>query len=87
MAYELHFKASAQKSLERIQPSIQSRILEKSMALAVDPRPAGCAKLKGSDNFWRIRTGDYRIIYLIDDKRHIVDIRIIAHRREVYRDL
>jgi mRNA interferase RelE/StbE len=48
------------------------------------PRPPGCKKLKGGDNVWRIRVGDYRIVYVIDDAARTVDVTRIAHRREVY---
>ena len=53
--------------------------------LAQNPRPAGCAKLVGTANDWRIRVGDYRIIYEIHDTRLIVLVVRVAHRREVYR--
>jgi mRNA-degrading endonuclease RelE of RelBE toxin-antitoxin system len=48
------------------------------------PRQSGCKKLKGGDKHWRIRIGDYRIVYEIDDEAKIVDVTRIAHRREVY---
>ncbi len=51
---------------------------------ALAPRPGGCKKLKGGDNEWRIRVGDYRIVYEIDDTAKTVDVTPIAHRREVY---
>ena len=52
--------------------------------LATSPRRPGCKKLKGGDHEWRIRVGDYRIVYEIDDKARTVDVTRIAHRREVY---
>jgi mRNA interferase RelE/StbE len=52
--------------------------------LATIPRPPGCKKLKGGDKEWRIRVGDYRIVYEIDDTGRTVDVTRIAHRREVY---
>jgi mRNA interferase RelE/StbE len=52
--------------------------------LASTPRPPGCKKLKGGDDEWRIRVGDYRIVYEIDDTARAVDVTRIAHRREVY---
>jgi len=52
--------------------------------LATGPRPHGCKKLKGGANEWRIRIGDYRVIYEIDDAAKTVDVTRIAHRREVY---
>jgi mRNA interferase RelE/StbE len=53
-------------------------------ALADDPRPSGCAKLAGRDDY-RIRVGDYRVVYAVDDDKRVVLIARIAHRREVYR--
>ena len=53
--------------------------------LAGTPRPSGCKKLHGADDTYRIRVGDYRIIYSVDDSIHIVAIERIRHRREVYR--
>jgi mRNA interferase RelE/StbE len=52
--------------------------------LAANPRPPGCKKLKGGDNEWRIRIGDYRVIYTIDDRSLHVDVTRVRHRSEVY---
>ena len=56
----------------------------KARALAETPRPRGCKKLQGGEKEYRIRVGDYRIVYMIDDRAKAVDITRIAHRREVY---
>jgi mRNA interferase RelE/StbE len=61
-----------------------ARIDRKIIALADDPRPAACKKLKGHKDCWRIRIGDFRVIYIIDDSTKTVTITRIAHRREVY---
>jgi mRNA interferase RelE/StbE len=87
MAYAVSFRASADKALDKLPAIIQKRVIEKSAALADDPRPSGAVKLAGASSLWRIRIGDYRVVYFVDDTHRIVDIRIIAHRREVYRDL
>ncbi len=87
IAYAVSFKASADKALDKLPKSVQIRIIEKSIALASDPRPPGAIKLAAAGGLWRIRIGDYRIAYLIDDQTRTVDIRIVAHRREVYRGL
>ena len=87
MAYHVSFKASADKSLDKLPKSIQARAIEKATALGDNPRPPGAVKLAGVTGLWRIRFGDCRMVYLIDDRRKIVDIRIVAHRREVYRGL
>jgi mRNA interferase RelE/StbE len=61
------------------------KILSAIEALVENPRPAGVKKLKGKgENLWRIRVGDYRVIYLIDNTVRIVNIRKIGHRRDVY---
>ena len=54
-------------------------------ALARNPRPAGCSKLTGADNDWRIRVGDYRVVYEIADDVRVVRVNRVRHRREVYR--
>lgn len=87
MAYAVSLKASAVKQVERLARPIAARILAKTANLATDPRPPGCVKLAGGGNLWRVRVGDYRIVYVIGDDNRRVEIRIVAHRREVYRDL
>jgi len=61
-----------------------ARILPRIERLASIPRPPRCKKLKGGDKEWRIRVGDYRIVYEIDDKARTIDVTRIAHRREAY---
>jgi mRNA interferase RelE/StbE len=60
-------KASADKSLDKLPKSIQARAIEKATALGGNPRPPGAVKLTGASGLWRIRIGDYRMVYLIDD--------------------
>jgi len=83
--YEIVFSRSARKDLERLSNLIIDRILKKIKSLENDPRPSGCEKLKGEDNLWRVRVGDYRIIYTISDRNKLIDISLIRHRREAYR--
>ncbi len=61
-----------------------SRAVRRLEALAGNPRPAGCKKLKGYKDQWRIRVGDWRVVYIIDDATKVVSVTRIAHRREVY---
>lgn len=82
--YSLEIKHSAQKELDALDDALFNRIDRKILALAGDPRPAGCKKLKGYTNQWRIRVGDWRIVYIIDDTAKLVSVTRIAHRREVY---
>lgn len=70
----------------RLSAQERKKLASKIDRLATDPRPTGCLKLKGrSEELWRIRSGDYRILYAIDDVIRIVDVRQVGHRREVYR--
>ncbi|MBF0262796.1 MAG: type II toxin-antitoxin system RelE/ParE family toxin [Magnetococcales bacterium] len=75
-----------QKSLDRMETGVRPRILQAASVLTTDPRPPGSRKLTGTPpNLWRIREGDYRIIYTIEDDRLVVLIVKVGHRREVYR--
>jgi mRNA interferase RelE/StbE len=85
--YAVTVRQSVRRSLKRLPHAFQERLLRSSFALAAEPRPHGCVKLVGHDNLYRIRVGDYRIVYAIDDAKSSVEITIIAHRRDVYRDL
>lgn len=87
VSYTVSFKASADRALDKLPKSVQARMVEKAVALALDPRPPGAVKLAGTSGLWRIRVGDYRMAYLIDDQHRTVDIRIVAHRRDIYRGL
>jgi mRNA interferase RelE/StbE len=60
------------------------RVVPKIESLAVQPRPSGCKKLKGEKERWRLRVGDYRVIYSIDDRTRVVDVVTLRHRREAY---
>jgi len=82
--YSLDIKQSAQKELDALDYALFSRIDLKILALAETPRPAGCKKLKGYKDQWRMRVGDWRVLYIIDDVAKLVTVTRIAHRREVY---
>jgi mRNA interferase RelE/StbE len=62
---------------------VLTRVFPKIELLADDPRPAGCKKLKGYKDQWRIRMGDWRVVYIVDDPAKLVSITRIAHRREI----
>jgi mRNA interferase RelE/StbE len=83
--YTVTFARSARKELEQLDRATRNRMLSRIEALAAAPRPSGCRKLVGSGELWRIRVGNYRVIYSIDDGRGIVDVVIIRHRRDAYR--
>jgi mRNA interferase RelE/StbE len=85
MAYQILIRRSAEKELADLPRDIQARIIDPIRQLSVDPRPPGCKKLSGLDSAWRIRIGNYRVVYAINDASQRVEIRAIAHRRDVYR--
>ncbi len=87
MAYRVILKPSAERALDKLPKQIQARVVAKTAALAETPRPSGSVKLAGQQDAYRIRVGDYRIVYEIDDQKQIVFVTIIAHRRESYRGL
>ncbi|MGP8214571.1 MAG: type II toxin-antitoxin system RelE family toxin [Bacteroidia bacterium] len=84
--YRITFKKGAIKELQRL-PSFTVKNISRAInKLAENPRPDGCKKLVDSkENMWRIRVGDYRVLYVIEDKIQIVDIRRIGHRKDIYR--
>ena len=82
--YSVEIKPSAAKELEALDDALFIRIDPRITALAENPRPAGCKKLKGYKDLWRIRVGDWRIVYVIDDGAKLVSVTRVAHRREVY---
>jgi len=83
--YTITFVRSAEKQLQTLDSKIVSRVFPKIENLSTNPRPQGCLKLTGENNLWRIKIGDYRVIYTIDDKLKQIDIVSIRHRRDVYR--
>lgn len=84
-AYRLFIKASAAKEIERLpHKKLRRAIVARIRSLAYEPRPDGCVKLSGADKY-RIRHGDYRILYRIEDDRLVVMVVRVAHRKSAYR--
>jgi len=83
--YEVTFARSARRELEGLVPPLANRILSRIEALAREPWPPGARKVQGKQNLWRIRVGDYRIIYSVYDDQRVVDVVKVRHRREAYR--
>jgi mRNA interferase RelE/StbE len=83
-SYKIEFSRSAEKDLRRLDHSMIPRIMSAVEDLASDPRPHGVRKLVGSESTYRIRVGDYRLIYDVFDRLCIVGIERIRHRKEVY---
>jgi len=85
MRYRIKIKESALKVLRKVERKKRVRIWTAISALAEEPRAVGCVKMSGLDNFWRIRVGEWRIIYQIRDEELVVLVIRIGHRRDVYR--
>ncbi len=83
--YQVIVERSAEKDLKKLSSEVRPRAISAIRALAKNPRPSGSRKLAGTDNDWRIRVGDYRIVYEIADEVRIVRINRVRHRRDVYR--
>lgn len=83
-SYRVEIKPPARKELESLPDHVLSRVVAKLESLSHNPRPAGCRKLRGFKDQWRIRIGDWRAIYIIDDRIRLISVTRIAHRREVY---
>ena len=85
MNYVIKIPKSAQKQIDNLPNTVKDRILEKVKNLEIEPRPFGVVKLKNSEREYRLRVGDYRVRYEIDDAKQTILILQCKHRREVYR--
>ncbi len=83
--YNVYVEATAERDLRRLPTQIRDRIVPVIVGLAPAPRPHGCRKIAGSQNDWRIRVGDHRVVYEIDDTNKTVKVMRVRHRREAYR--
>jgi mRNA interferase RelE/StbE len=83
--YQILFTRSASKELESLPQTASWRVVEAIELLAVEPRPSGVTKLQGPYDLWRIRVGDYRVIYSVGDRQKVIEIHRIRHRRDAYR--
>lgn len=84
MPYAVYLKRSAEKELDRLPKEVYDRIIKRLISLRDNPRPHGTKKLYGQEEY-RVRVGDYRILYVIHEKEKRVEIISVAHRKEVYR--
>jgi len=84
MPYIVKLKRSAEKELDRLPEKLYDRIIASLLALKENPYPAGVKKLQGREGH-RIRVGNYRILYVVDESRKVIDVFSIADRKEVYR--
>ena len=85
MTYKVAVDIRAAKEIGKLDTKIQQRVMDAIRSLASDPKPRGAKKLTGSDGVYRLRVGEYRILYTVDGKKLVVWIVAVRHRREVYR--
>lgn len=83
--YRIEVKRPANRELEDLEPRLARRILASIETLSSQPRPRQSRKLVGSENSYRLRVGEYRVLYQIDDGNRLISVVAIGHRREVYR--
>jgi len=83
--YSVVFARSARKELQNLDPQVARRILKQIEALVTNPRPSGVVKLEGATDLWRIRVGEWRVVYRISDPELLVDIIAVRHRSAAYR--
>lgn len=85
--YTVDVRPRVRKAFRQLDPQVRKDVLAKMRALAIEPRPPGVEPLRGYSPWLRVRAGDYRIIYAVDDEARIVTVATVGHRREVYRHL
>jgi mRNA interferase RelE/StbE len=83
--YEVLLHKAAERALKRLSQQEFTRVIAAIKALGINPRSSGCRKLVDSQGDWRIRVGDYRVLYEIDDEAQTVKVLLVRHRREAYR--
>lgn len=83
--YEVLLERAVERALKRLSQPDFTRILIALKELASNPRPSGCKKLVGGERDWRVRVGDYRVLYEIDDAEKAVRVLNVKHRRDAYR--
>ena len=83
--YSITFARSARKELQALDATVATRVLRRLEVLSISPRPAGVIKIEGAEDLWRLRVGDWRVIYRISDREKLVDIIAIRHRKDAYR--
>jgi mRNA interferase RelE/StbE len=86
-SYNISLKPSVEKDLRPLPKSVVARVIEQIERLKTEPFPRQAIKLSGAERLYRIRVGDYRIVYEVDPKARQVMIHYVRHRREVYRSL
>lgn len=82
--YTVVLTETAEKELRRLPSKVIEKIIAVLKSMEENPRPTGCKKLKGYKNLWRVRVGDYRLIYAIEEVIMLVDVREVGHRKDIY---
>jgi mRNA interferase RelE/StbE len=85
--YEVVISSAARKELKKLRKEVIENIIPAIFGLAENPRPQGCKKLKGYADAYRIRIGDYRVVYTIEDDILVVTVVAVRHRKDAYDDL
>ena len=85
--YTIDIRPRARRSLSQLDPTVRKAIAETIDALSMNPRPPGAAPLKGHRPYLRVRSGDYRVIYAVDDQVRVVTVAAVGHRRQIYNRL
>ena len=85
--YTIDVRPRARRSLRQLDPSVRKAVAQVIDSLGTDPRPPGCLPLTGHRPYLRVRSGDYRVIYTVDDSARVVTVAAVGHRREIYRSL
>ena len=83
--YNIIFSKRAEKDILKLPAVIVEKIIPVIILLEEEPRPIGCKKLKGYTNYWRVRIGDYRVIYTIEETILVIDVREVGHRKDIYK--
>ena len=87
MSYSITYGSGVERDIAKLPKALLRRVDRAIMGLSENPRPPGCKKLAGQGKLCRIRVGDWRIVYEVDDARRAVDVQIVADRKDVYRGL
>lgn len=85
--YTIDVRPRARRSLRQLDPPVRKMVAQVIDGLATDPRPPGFLPLTGHRPYLRVRSGDYRVIYIVDDSARVVTVAAVGHRREIYRSL
>jgi mRNA interferase RelE/StbE len=83
--YKIEISSSAEKALKKIPRKDLIKVIETIQKLGIDPKPLGCRKLSGEEDVYRVRQGNYRIIYEVEDKKLLILVLKIGHRKDTYR--